>query len=188
MMDTVSEIPDDYFNEFIGQEIHVECKSWPERFARAEWGPAFAEKFTPGEVQNVKINRKSNSPVFTVYFPEVDQLVTKLDLDYILKYSLEVPQKYHFLKAEYILRLSRAAAKEALPTKIRDEKEYDNVSEAKEEDLRSTEKPCTAAIKVGEANEVSKPTKGTASTRKKKIVEADDEVKEDEMFDNSDIE
>ena len=93
-MDTLSDIPDDYFHEFIGQEIQVECKSWPERFARAEWGPAFAEKFTPGEVQNVKINRKANLPVFTVYFPEVDQVVTKLDLDYILKYCEEVPQKY----------------------------------------------------------------------------------------------
>jgi hypothetical protein len=48
MMNTLSEIPGGYFNEFIGQETHVERKSWPERFARAEWGPAFAEKFTLG--------------------------------------------------------------------------------------------------------------------------------------------
>ena len=88
-MDTLADIPEDYFNEFNGHEIEVECKSWPERFARAEWGPNFAEKCTPGEIRNVKMNRKTNTPVFTVYFPEVDQVVTKLDLDYILKYCVE---------------------------------------------------------------------------------------------------
>jgi len=53
-MDTLADIPEDYFNEFNGHEIQVECKSWPERFARAEWGPNFAEKCTPGEIRNVK--------------------------------------------------------------------------------------------------------------------------------------
>ena len=105
-MDTLSEIPDDYFNDFIGLEVQVDCKSWPARFARAEWGPGFAERFTAGKIQNVKMNRKTNKPVFTIYFPEIDQLVTKLDLDYVLKYCLEVPLKHHFLKKKYIVRLS----------------------------------------------------------------------------------
>jgi hypothetical protein len=112
-MDTLSDIPDDYFNEFINLEIQVECKSWPERFAWAEWGPNFAEKCTPGEIRNVKMNRKTTTPVFTVYFPEVDQVVTNFDLDYVLKYCVEVPLKYQFLKADHVVRLAKVAVEEA---------------------------------------------------------------------------
>jgi hypothetical protein len=72
--------------------------------------PEFAERFTAGEIQNIKINTKTNNPVLTIYFPEIDQLVKQLDLDYVLKYCLEVPLKLHFLKAEYIARLSTDTA------------------------------------------------------------------------------
>ena len=49
-----------------------------------------------------------------------------------------------------------------------------------EEAQQSTEKACNAAGNVGhgEAKEVSKPTKGTVSTRKKNPVQADNEIKE----------
>ena len=93
-MDIITDIPDDYFNEFIDHEIKVECKSWPECSTRADWGTNFAKKCTPGNIWNVKTNRKTNTPVFTVYFADIDQVFINLDLDHMLK----VPLKYHFVK------------------------------------------------------------------------------------------
>ena len=48
-------------------------------------------------------------PKFEVYFADTKETHTNLDLDYVLNYSVEVPLKYHDLKAEYIMRLSRKA-------------------------------------------------------------------------------
>ena len=86
-MDTITDIPDDYFNELIDHNIQVKCKSWPECLAQAEWGPNIAEKCTPGEIQNVKMNQKMNSHVFTVYFTGIDQVVINLDVDHILTFT-----------------------------------------------------------------------------------------------------
>ena len=51
------------------------------------------------------------------------------DFDYVLKYSLDIADKYHFLKAEYILRKSTEKTAQAklgkAPTKDTDkEKEF----------------------------------------------------------------
>jgi Transposase IS4 len=174
LMDTLADIPEDYFNEFINRDIEVECKSWPECFARAEWGPNFAEKCTPGEIQNVKMNRKTNTPLFTVYFPEVDQLVTKLDLDYILKYCVEVPLKYHFLKADYIVRLAKAAAEEAKSTKVGD---------GKATTIKGKE---PANNNVADSKE--RAAKGKAPAKKRSSLAVEVDLNEDEMFVSSDIE
>ena len=169
-------------------EIQVEYKSWPERFARAEWGPNFAEKWTPGEIRNVKLNRKTNTPVFTVYFPEVDQVVTKLDLDYILKYCVEVPLKYHFLKADYIVRLAKVAVEEARTTKVCDGKENNIVAESKETPGTTKEKE-TINSNTATSKERAKTTKGKESTKKRSLLAAVEvDFNEDEMFEKSDIE
>ena len=51
-------------------------------------------------------------PIFHIHFNDTCQIYVNLDLDYVLKYSLEVPLTYHLLKADYIVRLSRKAAVE----------------------------------------------------------------------------
>jgi len=51
-------------------------------------------------------------PNFHIHFNDTCQIYVNLDLDYVLKYSLEVPLTYHLLKADYIVRLSRKAAVE----------------------------------------------------------------------------
>ena len=48
--------------------------------------------------------------LFNIYFKDTKQTYTKLDLDYVLKYSLVIPLKYHELKAEYIVRKAREAS------------------------------------------------------------------------------
>jgi hypothetical protein len=109
-IDTVTNFPDKYFNGLVGVTVDVECQSWPDNFARTEWGPSFQEKTTSGVILDVKLNRKTRKPFFTIHSAEIDQTVVKLDLDYVLKYSNELPGKYNFLKADYILRLSAMAS------------------------------------------------------------------------------
>jgi hypothetical protein len=45
-----------------------------------------------------------------VRITELNETYTNYDLDYILKYSVNVPAKYSELKAEYIVRKAREAA------------------------------------------------------------------------------
>ena len=51
-------------------------------------------------------------PIFHIHFNDTCQIYVNLDLDYVLKYSLEVPLTYHLLKADHIVQLSRKAAVE----------------------------------------------------------------------------
>jgi hypothetical protein len=44
-----------------------------------------------------------------VRITELNETYTNYDLDYILKYSVNVPAKYSELKAEYIVRKAREA-------------------------------------------------------------------------------
>jgi hypothetical protein len=47
--------------------------------------------------------------LFHIYFQDTKETYVKLDLDYVLKYSLDIPLEYHELKAEYIVRKAREA-------------------------------------------------------------------------------
>jgi hypothetical protein len=62
-----------------------------------------------------KQNRQTGLPKFHIMFRDTDQTYTNLDLDYVLRYSIEVPVKYHLLKAEYIVRKARKAGALAKP-------------------------------------------------------------------------
>lgn len=75
----------------------------------------FREKSTEGVITKVCTNRRTGKPKFEVYVEETKETYTQLDLDYVLRYSCEVPLKYHELKAEYIVRLSRLAGLQSRP-------------------------------------------------------------------------
>ena len=89
--------------------MEIECCSWEYEFAARIWGPNLAGKTTKGVIKKVSYNRKTKKPKFEVFVADTKETYTKLDLDYIHKYSNEVPLKYHELKAEFIVRLSRNA-------------------------------------------------------------------------------
>lgn len=118
------------FHDLIGHVLNVDCKSWPEKFALKTWGPSFPTKTTPGEITSVKSSRKTKDPVFEVYFKDTEQLIGKLDLDYILKYSDEVPLKYHTLKAEYIVRKAKEAGQLQTATKCSENTQADSNNSA----------------------------------------------------------
>jgi hypothetical protein len=105
-----------YFDDLIGHKVHVECSSWPHDYAEKMWGPDFITKTSVGEIRQVKQNRQTGLPKFHIMFRDTDQTYTNLDLDYVLRYSIEVPVKYHLLKAEYIVRKAREASALAKPS------------------------------------------------------------------------
>jgi hypothetical protein len=89
----------------------VDCGSWPVEFAEKTWGAEFQLKTTAGEIRQVGQNRNTGLPLFNIHFSETRNTYTKLDLDYVLKYSMEVPLKYHQLKADHIMYLTKQASK-----------------------------------------------------------------------------
>jgi hypothetical protein len=104
-----------FFDDLIGHLVHVDCSSWHSVFAEETWGLDYETKTTIGEIRQVRQNRQTGAPKFNIHFEDIKQTYTNLDLDYVLTYSPEVPVKYHQLKAEFIVRLSRAAS--AIPKK-----------------------------------------------------------------------
>ena len=101
--------PLQYFDEFIGHELEIECALWKYEFAAKIWGPNLGGKTKKGIITKFSYNRKTKKPKFEVYVADTKETYTNLDLDYVLNYSVEVPLKYHDLKAEYIVRISRKA-------------------------------------------------------------------------------
>jgi hypothetical protein len=177
-MDTLSDILNDYFRDFVDRTVDVVYQSWPEKIAKAQWGPNFQQKTTTGVIVDVKLNRKTRKPMFIIFFPEIDQMVVKLHLDYVLKYCNELPE-YNFLKADDILRVSAMAG-------VRDA--IDLVAESEAEIKESVEDENT---KITEDNNKPKeaPCKKKTTTKARKAatnVQAS-EVDEDETFQNSDI-
>ena len=69
--------------------------------------------------------RSTGLPKFKTYFKDMRDKYKNYDFDYALKYSLDIADKYHFLKAEYIVRKSTEETAQAklgkAPTKDTDE-------------------------------------------------------------------
>lgn len=102
--------PLDFFEDFIGHKLQIDCGSWPLDFAERTWGADFSNLTTQGIIRKVCTNRRTGKPKFEVYVDATKETYTNLDLDYVLRYSDEVPlQLNHDLKAEYIVRLARLA-------------------------------------------------------------------------------
>jgi hypothetical protein len=104
----VMEDPSKYYNDFVGVRLSVPCKTWDAAYALKCFGEDFESKSVEGVIVKAKSSRSGKKPRFDVQFPDKpgEKLYVNFDLDYILKYSEEVPLKYHTLKADYIVRLS----------------------------------------------------------------------------------
>jgi hypothetical protein len=110
-MEKASEVtcPLNFFDDFVDQVLEIECCSWEYEYASKIWGPNLAGKTTKGIIKKVSYNRRTKKPKFEVFVPDTKETYTNLDLDYVLTYSNEVPLKYHEIKGEFIVRLSRNA-------------------------------------------------------------------------------
>ena len=181
---------DGFFDDLIGQSIHVECSSWPADFAQKTWGPDFSSKTTQGEIRQVKQSRSRNKkgPSFNIYFKDTKQTYTNLDLNYVLKYSVEILPKYHSLKAEYIVRKAREASKsvqqESKPTSQQNEEvENQNDSYSKLDDGETPQGKPASARKGG-----YKPRKRAAERKEpEEIAEREQHITESDI-DESEVE
>ena len=100
-----------FFNDLMGHFFRVNCSSQSHEFATKTWGLTSTLRLHLARfVILYKIAK--GLPNFHFHFNDTCQIYVNLDLDYVLKYSLEVPLTYHLLKADYIVRLSRKAAVE----------------------------------------------------------------------------
>ena len=146
--------PLQFFDDFIGHVLEIECCSWEYEFAARIWGPNLAGKTTKGVIKKVSYNRTTKKPKFEVFefVADTKETYTKLDLDYILKYSNEVPLKYHELKAEFIVRLSRNAGHIWMP---KGQLEEDTLMPEKPVHDEETEEACN---NDSPANALQEPT------------------------------
>jgi hypothetical protein len=103
------EFPPDFWEDLIGHKVHVDCKSWPKKYALEFWGHDYESRHTEGEIKDFKIPRGKTFPLFDIFFSETGTLYNKLDIEYVLKYSPDIPMKYHHLKATFIVNLARKA-------------------------------------------------------------------------------
>lgn len=112
------EDPSKFFNDFVGVAVSVPCKTWDPEYAARCFGPDYETKSVDGVVCKVKMSRHGKVPRFDINFAEKpgEKVYVNFDLDYILRYSDEVPLKYHNLKAEYIVKLAVEANKAEINT------------------------------------------------------------------------
>jgi hypothetical protein len=43
-MEALEEVPDDYFDGFVGGMLQFECSTWPKSFAKEQWDPPFLKR------------------------------------------------------------------------------------------------------------------------------------------------
>ena len=110
------EDPSKYYNDFVGVRVAVPCKTWDPEYAANCFGADYETMFVQGEICKVKVSRNGKVPRFDINFADKpgDKLYVNFDLEYVLRYSDEVPLKYHTLKAEYIVKLSQEASAQVL--------------------------------------------------------------------------
>jgi hypothetical protein len=101
---------------------------------------------------------------------------------------MEVPEKYHFLKADYIVRLCKQATASAKKALVLEFEKVDNIDndEARNENISNQK----IGEDVGEPKDTSTTVKKKAPAKKRKsiAVTKESDVDEDEMFENSEIE
>jgi hypothetical protein len=83
-----------------------------------------------------------------------------LDLDYVLSYSDDLPFKYHTLKAEFIVRISKEASIQKFPDEMKaGTEDMESLDDESEEDVE--EFPCEKKVKP-----IAAPNKGAKNASK----------------------
>jgi hypothetical protein len=185
----------EFWEDFVGHNVSVDCKSWPKDFAMKTWGPSYIDRLTTGQIISFSIPRGRKFPLFEIYFEETNVTYNKLDLEYVLKYSMDVPLKYHELKARYIVALAREAGILALEDRVRaTEKEPESNNELigkkteTEPDVPSVKASKKKKQKVDSLDDFNEDIPLKTPQKKKQRAEVLDDFNEDEMFVNSDVE
>jgi hypothetical protein len=110
-------------------------------------GELITHRTTKGTIKKVHVPRGKKAPWFEIFFPDCKITYNKLDMEYVLHYSRELPQKYNEIKAKYIIELSRVAALEAAEQEEMTTKPAAETKEASVSKRASTDTPETPAPK-----------------------------------------
>ena len=88
------EDPSKFYNDLMGLQLIVPCKTWDPGYALKCFGEGYEERSVQGNIVKVKMNRNSKTPRFDVYFPEKagEKMYVNFDLDYIWRY---IVTKFH---------------------------------------------------------------------------------------------
>ena len=128
-----------FWEDLVGLDVLVDCKTFQEDFAVQKWGPDFRTRKTKGTIRKVCTKRGKSDPLFEIYFSETKKVYNNLDIEYVLRFLEDVPLKYHEISARYIVEISKAAA---LNTKFSPEelKEEESKEQADVEPLPKKQK------------------------------------------------
>jgi hypothetical protein len=97
----------------------------------------------------VRQSRSTHLPKFHIHFKDTKTTYVDLDLDYVMKYTIQFPEtlsKYNTLKAEYIIRKAREASEKPRSTKRTNNDDASAISDAinDENDIVHPEKQAIA--------------------------------------------
>jgi hypothetical protein len=156
-----------------GHKLHVECSSWPNEFAEKTWGPKFSFQTTEGEIRQVRQSRSTHLPKFHIHFKDTKTTYVDLDLDYVMKYTIQFPEtlsKYNTLKAEYIIRKAREASEKPRSTKRTNNDDASAISDAinDENDIVHPEKQAIA-FTAHKKKMWGKPSSRDRASKEKKL-------------------
>jgi hypothetical protein len=66
----ITDLPEHYYDDFLGIEIYVPCSTWDKEEASKCWGEDFEGKLARGVVTKVAFHRKTKQPKFEIKFPQ----------------------------------------------------------------------------------------------------------------------
>lgn len=132
--------------------LDVSCSSWDINYAIKCFGEDYQNKTITGHITKVRISRGAKKKVtFDVTFPEkkYEKKYGGFDVDYIWKYARDVPDKYHRMRAAYLVELARTAGMLAAADEPSSSNDRDNLkagnddenAESSDEEENSEEEP-----------------------------------------------
>lgn len=92
-------------------------------------------------------HRFTGNPKFHIYFKDTSETYTNLDLDYVLKYSTELPLKYNTLKAQWIVRKARAGLQSLIPSSTESDAPVEEKTEESSNEQASDSQPLNSVAK-----------------------------------------
>lgn len=175
-----------FFQGLIGVELEVPCNTWNEAEAIRCFGHDFENKHIKAIVTSASLNRKSGDPKFGLYFPDkkYNKRFTGYDLEYILKYSDEVPLKYKLFHDEMVAKVAKQAEDEVLLNTKVSANSQKVPANAPDDSLKSMDIETSTPTKN---NKRAKSTPKPRSAKKHAVIvcdeSSDSEVEVDVFFD-----
>jgi hypothetical protein len=114
-----SNFPDNYFDELIGLQLEIPGSHMSDNKDVVElYGPNLAGFFLVGFVTRYSFNRQTKEVRFEIEIPDLPEgknTFKNKSLDFIFKYSEDVPYKFQRFKDNFVVAVARQASAEMPP-------------------------------------------------------------------------